>query len=170
MSSRYEDQGVDMAEQITATVEDTARCGTCAGGELVVSALDKALRSVRDLRAVLDAHDTTALDQLIADAEQRGREDNTDHGMCYVSGSTALDQLLADARREALLDAAENVPMFEFMLPMDVAAEVAPGQIAAWLRDRGEAPVNPYRTECATCSGRGVWMDEPCHDCQGPTA
>ena len=23
------------------------------------------------------------------------------------------------------------------------------------------------RVECATCSGRGVWMDEPCGDCGG---
>lgn len=23
------------------------------------------------------------------------------------------------------------------------------------------------RAECATCSGRGVWMDEPCPDCEG---
>lgn len=22
------------------------------------------------------------------------------------------------------------------------------------------------RAECATCSGRGVWMDEPCSDCE----
>lgn len=30
--------------------------------------------------------------------------------------------------------------------------------------------INPYRAalapECATCSGRGVWMDEPCSDCE----
>jgi len=30
-------------------------------------------------------------------AEQRGREDNADHGMCYVSGSRALDALKASA-------------------------------------------------------------------------
>lgn len=29
--------------------------------------------------------------QQIADAEQRGREDNSDHGMCYVHGSDALE-------------------------------------------------------------------------------
>lgn len=30
-------------------------------------------------------------------AEQAGREDNADHGMCYVSGSDALVAKLADA-------------------------------------------------------------------------
>ena len=31
-----------------------------------------------------------ALAHIVADAEQRGREDNADHGMCYVHGSEAL--------------------------------------------------------------------------------
>jgi hypothetical protein len=34
---------------------------------------------------------------VIAAAEQRGREDNADHSMCYVHGSTALEARLAQA-------------------------------------------------------------------------
>ena len=44
-----------------------------------------------------------------AAAEQRGREDNALHDMCYVSGSKALEAREAAARREALLEAAEIV-------------------------------------------------------------
>lgn len=33
----------------------------------------------------------------VAAAEQRGREDNADHGMCYVHGSKALEARLAAA-------------------------------------------------------------------------
>lgn len=33
---------------------------------------------------------------LIIEAEQRGREDNADHGMCYVHGSRALDALMTE--------------------------------------------------------------------------
>ena len=44
--------------------------------------------------------------RLIAAAEQRGREDNADHGMCYVSGSRALESLIAAAEARALREAA----------------------------------------------------------------
>lgn len=43
-----------------------------------------------------------------AAAEQRGREDNALHDMCYVSGSKALEAREAAARREALLEAADR--------------------------------------------------------------
>ena len=40
------------------------------------------------LRRIVAAH--------IAAAEQRGREDNEDHGLCYVHGSKALDAYVAE--------------------------------------------------------------------------
>lgn len=43
----------------------------------------------------------------IAEAEQRGREDNADHGMCYVSGSKALEAILDE--RDALRAQVERV-------------------------------------------------------------
>ena len=48
---------------------------------------------VVELLDALDAHDNE-----IAAAEQRGREDNSNHGQCYVNGSVALEALLAEAR------------------------------------------------------------------------
>jgi hypothetical protein len=41
---------------------------------------------------------------MLAEAEQRGREDNADHGMCYVHGSRALEARLAEARAEVVRD------------------------------------------------------------------
>lgn len=52
--------------------------------------------------------------------------------------TAALDAVKAEAGRAALREAAADVPMFEFMLVMDIAAEVAPGQIGAWLRARAD--------------------------------
>lgn len=43
-----------------------------------------------------------------------------------------------DGRIDALREAADDVPLFEFMLVMDIASEVAPAQIASWLRARAE--------------------------------
>jgi hypothetical protein len=54
---------------------------------------------LRDADALL-ASDVVA--QMLAEAEQRGREDNADHGMCYVHGSKALDARLAEARAEVV--------------------------------------------------------------------
>jgi hypothetical protein len=38
----------------------------------------------------------------IVAAEQRGREDNADHSMCYVFGSKALEALIASERADAV--------------------------------------------------------------------
>lgn len=43
----------------------------------------------------------------VAAAEQRGREDNADHGMCYAHGSLALTAHDAAVRAEALRETAE---------------------------------------------------------------
>lgn len=48
-------------------------------------------RAVEALMPFIDSH----RDKVIAEAEQRGREDNADHGMCYVHGSAALAALIA---------------------------------------------------------------------------
>lgn len=42
----------------------------------------------------------------------------------------------------------------------------------AWANGYKHARVEMLLThaECVTCSGRGVWMDEPCSDCREPTA
>lgn len=64
---------------------------------------DWARRSVADSLASLIA-------RMVADAEQRGREDNADHGQCYPHGSRALDARLAAAKAEALREVAEAMP------------------------------------------------------------
>jgi hypothetical protein len=64
----------------------------------------------------------------------------TDRG-CPVAVATAdaaVDADRASIQAETLREAARDVPLFEFMLVMDEAAEVAPGQIGAWLRARAD--------------------------------
>lgn len=48
----------------------------------------------------LAAHLAPVVADLIAAAEQRGREDNAEHSLCYVHGSPAYEALYAQAKRE----------------------------------------------------------------------
>lgn len=49
------------------------------------------------LRDSLPTRDAAIRDEAAAAAEQRGREDNADHAMCYVHGSRALEAKLREA-------------------------------------------------------------------------
>ena len=78
-------------------------------------------RTEHILDAILASEPIAAL---IAEAEQRGREDNADHGLCYVSGSRALAELVASERASALREAAEHpaplvldVPEYDYERP-----------------------------------------------------
>lgn len=85
-----------------------------------------------------------AVAQMLAEAEQRGREDNADHGMCYVHGSKALDARLAEARAEALRGAADAWQVGEWTVltkPIKAGEQIqrilgAAQAVTDWLRSR----------------------------------
>ena len=64
---------------------------------------------------------TNALTTEIAAAEQRGREDNADHSMCYVHGSKALEARLREEREAGRFEAL-NGWVGEFRERADVEA------------------------------------------------
>jgi hypothetical protein len=66
------------------------------------------------VRGALSSADTTALDRVVAEAEQRGREDNAEHDMCYVSGSKALDDTLDRERAKARAEGVRLAGLYEF--------------------------------------------------------
>ena len=55
--------------------------------------------TAHEVGVLLDALDAADAARMVAEAEQRGREDNADHGMCYVSGSKALAARDAEAEQ-----------------------------------------------------------------------
>ena len=69
-----------------------------------------------------------------------------------------VDAAMSDPRKEAL----------EYLVDMALGhdyADDAKVDDAQWVIEQALAD-----DECATCSGRGVWMDEPCGDCAEATA
>jgi predicted phage gp36 major capsid-like protein len=89
---------------------------------------------------VLRDHNYDAVDYICSC--QRGHDDAPATGViehrAHVAAALAAAGVgvVADAKAEALREAADDVPLFEFMLVMDIAAEVAPAQIAGWIRAR----------------------------------
>lgn len=78
--------------------------------------------------------DVAAARREVAEAEQRGREDNADHSMCYIHGSAALDALIAEAESQALYDARDALYRGE---GPDAYAD-ADIQYGEWLGNRGD--------------------------------
>lgn len=84
---------------------------------------DKVLVWVRKFRTAL----APEVARIEGEAEQRGREDNAEHAMCYVHGSGALEARLAEEREAALREAADDI---QALHPGEVKNSVI------WLRDR----------------------------------
>lgn len=85
-----------------------------------------------------------------AAAEQRGREDNALHDMCYVSGSKALEAREAAARREALLEAAEHFEQYDEVTigETDIGSNLIPVPPEERLRQFADAALaEPERDE-----------------------
>lgn len=55
-------------------------------------------------------------------------------------------------------------------LELPCNADGIPHSAHVWDFGSGEEFVCRGASECATCSGRGVWMDEPCGDCSAEQA
>lgn len=51
------------------------------------------------------------LAEVVREAEQRGREDNADHGMCYVHGSKALEALIEQAKQRGRDEVVRDVAL-----------------------------------------------------------
>lgn len=84
-----------------------------------------------------------AFKRLIADAEQRGREDNAQHDLCYPHGSKALAGLLDEVRAEALREAADAWTQGQWsdvLLPKPTPPAVPviayANRVGDWLRGR----------------------------------
>lgn len=87
------------------------------------------------------------------------------------------DRLLVSDLR-ALVDALTQVEELADEWDRDIAelresARRNGDMVADWHADARQQHLRQLRAaldaECATCSGRGVWMDEPCSDCEGET-
>lgn len=76
------------------------------GGERLAEVEARLDRQRRTIRRLLRMVDRAEVD--LAAAEQRGREDNADHGQCYVAGAEALAAHERTVQAEALRELARN--------------------------------------------------------------